>query len=285
MLWPIIQLIFIVPFLIVFTILGFFFGPAIALFLIVMYGLYYYATLPTPNDLKVGAVPYVALGAYSGKLIDNGLIGHGRVTIVGYDKIQLRLTNNSPVTLFSVELHCQVDELEFQRAPTSFDAAWTGKIAPGTATEAIGFIREVHTDPQYMDPSTLKCRPTKVTYDRPKAMLALGSDNVQTLVEARYDVKIRDLDPGDNTSSAQNQITVAGAVSNGSTLPLYGVTFECYLDGKRLDKFSAKFDSPVPPNSRRAFQVSAHRSSYGYMARGRIQNASCAVYSYDFGES
>lgn len=275
-----------VPFLFVFSILTAIFGPVLALIVMVMGGLYHYATLPTPNDLKVGAVPYVSLGHYSDNLIDSGLIGHGAVGIVSYDKIHLPLINNSPVTLYSVELNCQADYTpELGRSShTSFYAYWTGRLAPGAKTDAIGFIREVPTDPEFIDPSTLKCKIGNVKYDRQKAMLALGSDNVQTLVESRYNTSIRELDHGDNWSTGRNEITITGAVSNGSTLPLYGVTFECYLDGKSFPKFSTKFESPVLPNNRRAFQVT-NVDSHGYQARPRMMNTSCAVYSYDFGKS
>lgn len=280
----ILQLVF-AAFLFVFSILTFFVGATKALLIMVVGGLIYYADRPTANDLKVGARPVVDIASYGRKIAEEGLIDHGRAEFIGYSTIRLPIANTSPVTLYSIKLDCRADEVEYEREPTSFVAYWTGRVAPGEAIEGEAYIPNVHTNPTYIDQATLQCRVIDDEFDRPKAMLALGSDNVQTMVETRYEVVIRDLDPGDHQSSARNQITISGAAANRSVLPVYGVTFECYLDGKTLSQFSAKFEAPIPPNGRRAFQVSDFFRSFGFDARQRISHTSCAVYSYDFGSS
>ena len=272
-------------FLFAFSILAFFFGATKALVIMAVGGLIYYAERPTPNDLKVGARPVVEVASYGRKIAEEGQIDHGRAIFTGYSTIRLPLSNNSSVTLYSIKLDCRADDTEFTRTPTSFVAYWTGRLTPGQTIDGEAYIPNVHTNPEHIDGSTLRCRVDDDEFDRPQAMRALGSDNAQTMVETRYDVVIRDLDPGDNRSSAENQITVSGAVANRSVLPVFGATFQCYLDGRTLSQFSAKFAAPIPPNGRRGFQVSDFPRSFGYDARQRIDQASCAVYSYDFGAS
>jgi hypothetical protein len=86
-------------FLFFFSILTFFFGATKALFMMVVGGLIYYAERPTPNDLKVGARPVVAVASYGRKIAEDGVIDHGRAVFTGYSTIRLPIANNSPVTV------------------------------------------------------------------------------------------------------------------------------------------------------------------------------------------